>query len=40
MRLMQYVIYYMYFSIFRTLTYPEPEAYSEPCQRVTIVRAI
>ena len=30
----------IYPSIIRTLTYPELEAYSEPCQRFTIVRVI
>ena len=34
------VAYIIYPSIFRTLTYSEPEAYSEPCQRFMIVRVI
>ena len=34
------VAYIEYLSMFRTLTYPEPEAYSEPFQRFTIVRVI
>ena len=32
--------YIIYLSKSRTLTYPEPEAYSEPFQRFTIVRII
>ena len=34
------VAYIVYLSIFRTLTYPEPKACSEPFQRFTIVRVI
>ena len=34
------VAYIIYPSIIRTLTYPELEAYLEPCQRFTIVRVI
>ena len=34
------VSYTIYLSIFQTLTYLEPEAYPEPCQRFTIVRVI
>ena len=34
------VAYIIYLSILRTLTYPGPEAYLEPCQRFTIVRVI
>ena len=34
------VAYIIYLRIFGTLTYPEPEAYSEPFQRFTIVRVI
>ena len=33
-------VYIRYPSILRTLTYSEPDAYSEPCQRFTIVRII
>ena len=32
------VAYIIYPSIIRALTYPELEAYSEPCQRFTIDR--
>ena len=34
------VAYLIYLSIFRTLTYQEPAANSEPFQRFTIIRVI